>query len=477
MTEPVIVILAAGQGTRMRSRTPKLLHTICGRTMIGWALEAARAAGAGRIVVVDAPGEPLRAQLDADVELVVQPLPDGTGGALRAAAGALGDEETVVVINGDVPLLGADTIRALAQAHARSGAAATIATSILEQPGGWGRIVRASDGGVERIVETRTPGDATADELEIREVNTGIYGFSAEALVPALALLTSDNAQGEYYLTELPAILRAAGQRVEAFPLPDAEEIFNVNDRVQLAQATAVAQRRIIERHMRAGVTIVSPETTVIDADVTLATDVLIQPGSALQGATTVGESSVIGPHSTLLDCSVDAGSQVIHSYVVGAVIGERVSVGPFAHLRPGTVLHAGAKAGSFVEIKNSDLGERSKVPHLSYIGDATIGAETNLGASTITANYDGAAKHRTVIGSRVRTGVDTTLVAPVALADDVYTGAGSVITRDVPAGALAIARERQRNIENYAERGGEQPARRDSTQARTGHNGSSQPE
>jgi bifunctional UDP-N-acetylglucosamine pyrophosphorylase/glucosamine-1-phosphate N-acetyltransferase len=475
VNEPVIVILAAGQGTRMRSRTPKLLHTICGRTMIGWALAAARAAGAGRIVVVDAPGEPLRAQLDADVELVVQPLPDGTGGALRAAAGALGDAETVVVINGDVPLLGADTIEALAQAHARSGAAATIATSILDEPAGWGRIVRGADGGVERIVETRTPGDASSDELGIREVNTGIYGFSAEALGPALALLTSDNAQGEYYLTQLPAILRAAGHRVQAFPLSDAGEVFNVNDRVQLAQATAVAQRRIIERHMRAGVTIVSPETTVIDADVRLAPDVLIQPGSALHGATTVGEGAVIGPHSTLLDCSVDAGSQVLHSYVVGAVIGERVSVGPFAYLRPGTVLHAGAKAGSFVEIKNSEVGERSKVPHLSYIGDATIGAETNLGASTITANYDGIAKHRTVIGSRVRTGVDTTLVAPVVLADDAYTGAGSVITRDVPAGALAIARERQRNIENYAERVGEQPARHDSTQARTGHGGSSQ--
>jgi len=466
----VIVILAAGQGTRMRSRTPKLLHTICGRTMIGWALAAAHGVGAARIVVVDAPGEPLRAHLDADVELVVQPLADGTGGALRAASAALGQAETVVVINGDVPLLGASTIQALVQSHARSGAAATLASCIIDEPAGWGRIVRDGEGGVVRIAETREPGDATAAELAISEVNAGIYAFSAAALLPALALLGSDNAQGEYYLTELPAILRAAGQPVQAFPLPDAGEVFNVNDRAALAQATAVAQRRIIERHMRAGVTIINPETTVIDVDVRLAPDVLIQPGSALHGATSVGEGAVIGPHSTLRDSSVQAGSQVIHSYVVGAEIGERVSVGPFAHLRPGTVLRAGAKAGSFVEIKNSEVGERSKVPHLSYIGDATIGAESNLGASTITANYDGAAKHRTVIGSRVRTGVDTTLVAPVALADDAYTAAGSVVTKDVPAGALAIARERQRNVEGYAQRAAERSAHSAPAQTPSGH-------
>ncbi len=453
MNAPVVVILAAGHGTRMRSRTPKLLHTICGRTMIGWIVGAARAAGAGGVIVVDAPGEPLRSHLDADVRVTVQPEPDGTGGALRAALPALPDQGTVIVINADVPLLSAGTIRALGESHARSGAAATVATSCVDDAAGWGRIVRAADGGIERIVETRAPGDATPAELEITEVNTGIYGFSAAALKPALAQLRNDNVQREYYLTDVAAIICAAGQRVEAFELPDATESFNVNDRAQLARATAVAQRRILERHMLAGVTIVNPETTVIDADVSLGQDVRVEPGSALRGSTRVGAGSVIGPHSTLIDAVVGADAQVLHSYVVGAVVGDRASVGPFASLRPGTVLHADAKAGTFVEIKNSEVGERSKVPHLSYIGDATIGEATNIGASTITANYDGAAKHRTTIGSRVRTGVDTTLMAPVTLADDAYTGAGSVITRDIPPGALGVARERQRNIEGYAER------------------------
>ena len=453
VTAPVVVILAAGQGTRMRSRTPKLLHPICGRPMIGWPVAAARAAGAGKIVVVDAPGQPLRPHLDDDIVVVVQEEPRGTGDAVKAAIGEIAAAETVLVLNGDVPLMSAQALRRLAQAHESAGAAATILTAILEDPNGYGRVVRAPDGSVQKVVESKKPGDATAAELQIREVNTGIFAFAGATLEAALGQIGNDNAQGEYYLPDVLPVLRDHGHTVAATDLADPVEMYGVNDRVQLAAVRAVAQRRIHEHHMLGGATIVSPEATVIDVDVTLGQDVTIEPGSALHGSTTVADGAVVGPHTTLRDASVGAGASVIHSYVVGAEIGSGASVGPFAYLRPGTVLHEGSKAGTFVELKNTEVGARSKVPHLSYVGDATIGEDSNLGASTITANYDGRAKHRTTIGSRVHTSVDTTFVAPVAIGDDAYTGAGSVITKNVPEGALGIARPRQTNIEGYAER------------------------
>ncbi|MDE3132465.1 MAG: bifunctional UDP-N-acetylglucosamine diphosphorylase/glucosamine-1-phosphate N-acetyltransferase GlmU [Acidobacteriota bacterium] len=453
MSGPVVVILAAGQGTRMRSRTPKLLHELCGRPMIGWVVAAAKRAAASKIVVVDAPGEPLRPALADDVLSVVQEQALGTADAVKAAQAHIDPEACVLVLNGDMPLLTAETVAALARAQQESGAAATILTASYADPSGYGRVVRAADGTVEKVVETKRPEDATPEEHAITEINAGLYAFTGAALIAALARVANHNAQGEFYLPDVLPLLRGEGQLVTALELDDVEQTLGVNDRVQLAAVRAVTQRRINDELMRGGATIIDPDHTVIDVGVTLAPDTLIHPGSALHGTTSVGEGSVIGPHTTLADVSVGAGAVVVHSHAVGAEIGDGVSVGPFASLRPGTVLRAGSKAGTFVEIKNSDVGTGSKVPHLSYIGDATIGEDTNLGASTITANYDGRAKHRTTIGSRVHTGVDTTFVAPVDVGDDATTGAGSVITKDVPDGALGIARERQRNIENYADR------------------------
>ena len=450
---PVVVILAAGQGTRMRSSTPKLLHSICGRPMIGWVVAAARAAGAGKVVVVDAPGEPLRASLDADIVSVVQEQPFGTAHALRAAEAQIDEDASVIVLNGDVPLITTDTIAALAHAQADTDAAATILTATVEDPTGYGRVVRAADGSVEQVVETKRPADAKPAELQIREINSGVYAFAGGALLEALALVGKDNAQGEYYLPDVLPILRGQGHLVTALELEDVDETLGINDRVQLAAVRAVAQRRINEALMLGGATIVDPANTVIDVDVTLASDTLIEPGTALHGSTSVGEGSTIGPHTTLTDTTVGRDSEVVHSYSTGATIGDHVSVGPFSYLRPGTVLRDGSKVGAFVEIKSSEVGARTKVPHLSYIGDATIGEDTNIAASTITANYDGYAKHRTKIGSRVHTAVDTTFVAPVEIGDDAWTAAGSVITDDIPDGELGIARARQTNIEGYAER------------------------
>jgi bifunctional UDP-N-acetylglucosamine pyrophosphorylase/glucosamine-1-phosphate N-acetyltransferase len=309
------------------------------------------------------------------------------------------------------------------------------------------------------VVETKAAGDASELELRIREVNTGLFVFEGRALTAALAQITADNAQGEHYLPDVLGVLRERERTVEAFELDDPDELLGINDRRQLAEVTAVAQRQIHERHMLAGVTIVNPGATVIDVGVTIGEDTVIAPFTSLHGSTRIGGRSTIGPHSTLIDAEVGDEATVLHAYVTGAAIGDKVSVGPFAYLRPGTVLREGSKAGTFVEIKNSDVGRGSKVPHLSYIGDADIGEQTNLGASTITANYDGYRKHRTTIGDRVKTSVDTTLIAPVTVGDDAYTGAGSVISTDVPPGALGIARARQKNIEDYAQRRGERAA------------------
>ena len=457
MSGPVVVILAAGQGTRMRSSVQKLLHPLCGRPIIAWSIAAAREAGARRIVIVDSAPPRLTEFAGDGVEIAVQPQINGTGGAVAAAATRLSAQDTVIVVNGDAPLLRSQTVRGLATAHDSSGAAATIATVTLEDPRGYGRVVRASDGTVERVVETKAPGDATEPELRIREVNTGMFAFHGGALLDALPRLRADNAQGELYLPDVLPVIRAGERTVDAYELDDPGELLGINDRVQLAQVTAAAQRAIAERHMLAGVTIVNPLATVIDVAVRIGADTVIEPFTALRGTSVVGSGSTIGAGTTLIDATVGDGSSVLHAHVVQARIGDRVSVGPFAYLRPGTILREGSKAGTFVEIKNSDIGAGTKVPHLSYIGDADIGEHTNLGASTITANYDGYVKHRTTIGSRVRTAVDTTLAAPVALGDDVFTAAGSVIGQDVPDGALAgspgVARSAQRTVEGYSDR------------------------
>lgn len=437
----------------MRSRVPKLLHEICGRPMIGWPIAAARAAGAAKIVVVEAPDSPLREHLDGDVVTVVQQVARGTADAVMAAGEYLRTDAPVVVLAGDTPLIAGETVSALAAQQVESGAGATLLTAELDDPTGYGRVVRAADGTVAKVVETKRPEDATADELRIKEVNSAIYAFDGHALADALTRVGNDNAQGEYYLPDVLAIMRGEGRAVTAMRLDDSTEILGVNDRVQLSEVTRVAQARIHRAHMLAGATILSPESTIIEVGVTLGQDVVIEPGTSLRGNTEIGDGAVIGPHSTLIDTQVGADSKVIHSYTVSATIHQRVSVGPFAYLRPDALLRDGSKAGTFVEIKNSDVGEGSKVPHLSYIGDADIGPGTNLGASTITANYDGVNKHRTKIGARVHTSVDTTFVAPVEIGDDAYTGAGSVITKHVPPGSLGIARARQTNIDGYTER------------------------
>ncbi len=453
MTGSVVVILAAGQGTRMRSAVPKLLHPLCGRPMLDWPLAAARDAGAEQVVVVDNPDRRLEPLLAGNAVLAVQPEPRGTADAVWAAAPLIDPAATVIVLNGDVPLIKPATLRALAEAHTQSGAAATMVTAVLDDPTDYGRVVRAPDGTVERVVETKATGDATAAELHIREVNTGIFAFDGAALLQALEQVGVDNAQAERYLPDVLPILRAHERTILAFELDDPLQTLGINDRLALAQVQAVAQQQIHERHMLAGVTIVNPGATVIDVDVRIGADSVIAPFTSLHGGTAVGEGSTVGPLSTVFDTRIGDEAKVLHSYVTSADIGDRVSVGPFAYLRPGTVLREGAKAGTFVEIKNSDIGAGTKVPHLSYIGDADVGERANIGAGTITANYDGTAKHRTTIGSGAFVGVDTMLVAPVSVGDEAYTGAGSVITDDLPSGALGIARARQRNIEGYMER------------------------
>ena len=437
MSAPTVLILAAGQGTRMRSSRPKVLHEICGLPMVLWPVRAAAEAGARRIVVVDSPAEALREILPAEVEVAIQQTPNGTGGAVAAALETLeglGEEEPVLVLSGDVPLVGAAAILELLEAHGHAGAAATMATTVLEDPTGYGRVVRDESGEVQRVVETKSEGDSTQAEREIREINTGIFVFAAGLLGGALPRLSAENAQGELYLPQVLDLLHTDGRRVLGHEIADRRLVLGVNDRVALAQVRRLAQESINERHMRAGVTIVDPQTTVIDVDVRIGQDTTIEPFTTIRGATTIGSGCTVR-HSYLLDCSVH----------------DDVTVGPFAYLRPGAVLRDGAKAGTFVEIKNSEIGPGAKVPHLSYIGDADVGGGTNLGAATITANYDGRAKHRTTVGAGVRTGVDTTLVAPVALGDGAYTAAGSVITEDVPAGALGIARQRQVNKPGYS--------------------------
>jgi bifunctional UDP-N-acetylglucosamine pyrophosphorylase/glucosamine-1-phosphate N-acetyltransferase len=428
----------------MRSSTPKVLHEVCGLPMVLWPVRAALEAGAGRVVVVDSPERALERVLPEGVELAVQERANGTGGAVAAAMSMLGSTDgraadpaaAVLVLSGDVPLVSAAAIGELLEAHGESGAAATMATTILEDPSGYGRVVRDAAGAVERVVETKRQGDSTQSEREIDEVNTGIFVFAEHALRQALPRLSTDNAQGELYLPQVLDVLRADGAAVAAHVVEDERLVLGVNDRVGLARVRRLAQAAINERHMLAGVTIVDPDATAIDVDVQIGQDTTIEPFTTIRGATSIGR-----------ECAVR------HSYLVDCVLEDGVSVGPFGYLRPGTVLRAGARVGTFVEVKNSDVGPRSRIPHLSYIGDADVGEGTNLGAATITANYDGRSKHRTTVGGGVRTGVDTTLVAPVSVGDGAYTGAGSVITDDVPPGALGIARERQRNVEGYAAR------------------------
>ncbi|MEX2107399.1 MAG: bifunctional UDP-N-acetylglucosamine diphosphorylase/glucosamine-1-phosphate N-acetyltransferase GlmU [Solirubrobacterales bacterium] len=453
MSSPLVLVMAAGEGTRMRSSLPKMLHPVCGRPLVAWSILAAREAGAGRVAAIISPGLDISAGLPDGTETVVQPQSDGTGGALRSALELIRDSETVVVLSGDHPLISTETIGALLSSHAEAGAAATVMAAVLEDPASYGRIVRDESGALERIVEAKAPGDATAEELAIREVNAGTYVFDAAPLAEALEGLSNDNAQGEYYLPDVFPALRAGGHSVAAHLADDLAVTMGVNDRADLAAVEVEARRRILEGHMLAGVTIADPASTWIDVDVTIAPDARIEPGTSLRGRTQIGDGSVVGPLTTLIDTELGKGVGVPHSYLVECKVADGCSVGPFAYLRPGASLEEGAKAGTFVEIKNSRIGRDAKVPHLAYIGDADVGEGSNLGAGTVTANYDGFRKHRTVIGDNARIGVDTMLIAPVEVGADAYTGAGAVVKDDVPEGALAVSDNDQRNIEGFAER------------------------
>jgi bifunctional UDP-N-acetylglucosamine pyrophosphorylase / glucosamine-1-phosphate N-acetyltransferase len=454
---PTALIMAAGAGTRMRSSRPKVLHEVCGRPMVAWPIIAAREAGAARVCVIVSPDGDMSSGLPAGVETVVQQQADGTGGALCAAREVIGESEVVLALSGDHPLISAEVLGELLATHRAEGAAATVLTTERDDPGSYGRVVRAADGSFERIVEAKQPGDATPAELQIREVNAGTYAFSASALGEALEGLSNDNAQGEYYLADVLPVIREQGLVVLAHRVEDSSVNLGVNDRVQLAKVNEKARQDILEQHMRSGVTIVDPAATWIDAEVELAADVRLEPGTNLRGATRVGSGSVIGPMTTLIDARVGERVTIPHSFLTECEVADDATIGPFAYLRPGARIGEGAKAGSFVEIKNSEIGAGAKVPHLSYIGDAEVGEGSNLGASTVTANYDGFRKNRTKIGKNVHTGVDTTFVAPVEVGDEAYTGAGSVITEDIPPGALGIERAEQKNVEGYAGKKAEQ--------------------
>lgn len=443
------IVLAAGKGTRMRSDVPKVLHPVAGRPIISWVIDAVQAAGADDVLVVVGHGaDSVVAVLPDAVKSVVQEEQLGTGHATRVAFDAIADAatDTVLIVPGDSPLMTSASLQALLAAHG-SGSACTLVTTRMPDPTGYGRVLR-KDGAVVAIVEER---DADPSTALIDEVAVSTYAFAGRALGEALARLDSGNRQNEYYLTDVVGMLAAVGP-VETVEV-EHEETLGVNSHDQLAIVDAEMRRRINADWMRQGVWMQDPDRVYIDASVTIEAGARIYPGVHLEGATAIGADSQIGPDAFLVDTTVGRGARVWYSVLRGAEVGDRVDVGPYATLRPGTILHAGSKAGSFVEIKASEIGPGSKVPHLAYIGDATIGADSNIGAGTVTCNFDGFRKHRTVIGSRVFVGSDTMLVAPVELGDDSTTGAGSVITRDVSSGALAVERSPQKEIPGYAER------------------------
>ena len=449
----IALILAAGEGTRMKSDTPKVAHEVLGKPMISWVVDAAREAGCERIIVVTGHGaEAVEPLLGEGAAAVRQAEQLGTGHAVMCARERVaGFEGSIVVLSGDTPLITAETISGLIAMRESNGAALSLLTTHFADPTGYGRIVRdMRDGSVERIVEEK---DCSPEQRRINEINTGTYCFDSGVLFAHLDRLTTANSQAEYYLTDMIAIFNAEGLTVGAVSTDDPLETLGVNSRIQLADATKVMQRRINRRHMLAGVTMTDPDLVWIGPDVELGRDVELLPMTFLFGTTRVGDRAVIGPNSRLTDTVVAAGATVDSSIAVSAVVGLSAKVGPVAYLRKGAILKANAKAGTCVEIKNSIVGENSKVPHLSYIGDATLGDGVNIGAGSITCNYDGEKKHPTVVGDGAFVGSDTMLVAPVTIGAGAVTAAGSTIVRDVPDGALALERNEQVTIEGWAAR------------------------
>ncbi|MBX3311697.1 MAG: bifunctional UDP-N-acetylglucosamine diphosphorylase/glucosamine-1-phosphate N-acetyltransferase GlmU [Microbacteriaceae bacterium] len=448
-----IVILAAGQGTRMKSQTPKVLHNLAGLPMIGHVLRTATSLDPAHLVVVvrheaEAISEVVSA-LAPTSKIVHQDEIPGTGRALETALSALpadfkGD---IAVLSGDVPLLSVELIIRLLKEHVSADASATILSAKVKKPRGYGRIVREGNGDVREIVEES---DADDDTKKIDEVNSGTYVFRFQGMRELLEGISTNNAQGEKYLPDVVAAMRSAGSKVNAFATRQLWQVNGVNDRAQLARVAKRLNRTLIKQHQAAGVYFLDPDSVWVDVDVSIGADTQILPGTVLRGATTIAEGATIGPDTTLVDTEVGAGAVVKRTEATLSVIGAGVTVGPWALLRPGTEISEKAKVGTFVEVKNSKIGRGTKVPHLSYIGDAEIGEETNIGAGAITANYDGVKKHKTIIGSRVKTSAHNVFVAPVTIEDDTYTGAGTVVRRDVPKGSLAVNVVTQKNIEGW---------------------------
>ena len=448
MSLETVVILAAGEGTRMKSTTPKVLHKIAGRSLVGHVLHAVSALKPEHVrVVVGAGREKVEAhiaEIAPHATTIFQEVRGGTGHATQLALDGLTPRGTILVLAGDTPMLTGKSLSDLLDVHHQGGYTASVLTAEHPDPTGYGRIIRGDDGSLLRIVEQR---DADEFERAIEEINSGVYAFDAVKLAGAIGKLRKDNSQGELYLTDVIEILRNEGGKIAAVMIDDFIETLGVNDRVQLAESAALLRDRINEDLMKSGVTIIDPTTTWVDSTSVISQDVILHPGTAISGCSTVGVGAVIGPRTTLVDCTVANGAHVLESHCTGAVIGENSAVGPFTYLRPGSNLGADTKAGAFVEMKNATVGTGSKVPHLSYVGDATIGEGSNIGAATIFVNYDGVEKHHTTVGDHVRIGSDSMLVAPVTIGDGAYTAAGSVITEDVPAGAIGVGRAKQRNV------------------------------
>ena len=451
-----IIVLAAGQGTRMKSATPKLLHKLAGVTIVSHVLATARQLDAAHVITV------VRHERDRLVEVIEVDLPGaiivdqddvpGTGRAVELAVAALPSSFAgeVLVLNGDVPLLDAETLARMITRHRSGDAAATLMTTSLDDPSGYGRIVRSEHGSLEAIVEHK---DADAAVLSLNEVNAGIYLFAGQALRESVGQLTTDNSQGEKYITDVVGLLRASGATVEAWEVAHSWKVEGINDRAQLAAAASRLNALIVRGWQLEGVTVIDPASTWIDLQAQLSADVEIRPGTQILGATVIASGAIIGPDTTLVDCEVGEGSTVKRTDATLSVIGANASVGPFSYLRPGTYLGDDGKIGTFVETKNARIGTGSKVPHLSYVGDATIGEQSNIGAGTIFANYDGVSKNSTNIGSHVRSGSHNVFVAPVSIGDGAYTGAGAVIRKDVPAGSMALSVAPQRNMDGWVEK------------------------
>lgn len=452
MSDLITVILAAGQGTRMKSKLPKVLHKAGGKPMLQHVIDAAKGAGAKRsIAVVGFQAEMVRAAISADTEIVVQAEQLGTGHAVLQAAEALKDETgTVMVLCGDTPLLTADMLRSFWEAHCKSGAKATVLTAVMPDATGYGRVIRSADGMLQKIVEHK---DATEAERKIREVNSGIYCFDKEALFSALAEVECHNAQGEYYLPDVLDILGSRGEKIAACAVDDYESTLGVNSRIQLVQAEKILRARKNNELMEQGVTLMDSATTYIDAEVVVGSDTVIYPGTWLEGRTVIGSGCEIGPNCRLTDVKVGDNAVVSFTYAHECELEQGVTVGPYVHIRPNTVLKKQVHVGNFVEVKNSNIGEGTKLPHLSYIGDCDMGSQVNMGCGAITVNYDGMIKHRTVVGDNAFIGCNTNLVAPVTVGDGAYVGAGSTVTKEVPPGCLAVARARQKNISDWADK------------------------